>query len=472
MKVLFLVPDGVGIRNYLYSDVIQQLVNQGATVQLYHKVSLAAIEEIEKANNSVVVHKVMPTFIENILPRLLRETTAYARLVYFSKKLKNDTVLNFWAVRPKSIKQKFLYWNAEFFGKKIARSYSLIRRLEKLYEREIKKSHLYKEYMNDLKELQPDIILNLHQRAPITAPVIVAAAALGIKTSTVIFSWDNVPKGRLISRPDFYFVWSKLMKEELCFLYPEIDKENIFIVGSPQFEFYKKEQFQMSKFTFFEKYGLSINKKTICYSGDDISTSPYDQIFLNDLCEAVLQLTESERPQIIFRRCPVDLSDRFEKVLKKYSNLIVVINPDWRVETKSDKNLFNMIYPAYNDLTILVNTCLHADLVINLGSTMAHDFAVYDKPCLYLNYNPKIDKNWSVENIYKFEHFRSMENLDAVGWINSKSEFLPKIKKALWSPNEIGTERKKWLEKIIMHPLENNSKELTKLILNKCTSVS
>jgi hypothetical protein len=472
MKVLFLVPDGVGVRNYLYSDVIQELVDQGTTIQLYHKVSLAAIEEIQKTNNSIAVHKEMPTFIESSLPRLLRETSAYARLFYFSKKLKNDTILDFWAVRPKSIKQKTLYWIAEFLGKRTARSYSLMRRLEKLYEIEIAKSPLYKEFVNDLKEFQPDIILNLHQRASITAPVIIAAAALGIKTSTVIFSWDNIPKGRLISRPDFYFVWSKLMKKELCFLYPEIIKEDVFIVGSPQFEFYKKEQFQMPKSIFFEKYGLNVNKKTICYSGDDTATSPYDQLFLNDLCEAVLQLAEEERPQIIFRRCPVDLTNRFDKVLKKYSNLIIVINPDWRIENKSDKNSFNMIYPAYNDLTVLVNTCFHADLVINLGSTMAHDFAVFDKPCLYLNYNPKIDKNWSVEHIYKFEHFRSMKNLDAVGWINNKSEFLPKITKALRSPNEIGTERKKWLEKIIMHPLENNSKELTKVILNKCTSVS
>ena len=471
MEVLLLVPDGVGIRNYLYSDFLSELTKLGATIHLYHKVSDAAIKEIATLHSEVLCDEI-PTFIEEPLPRFLRETTAYARLVNSSKKLDNKSVLDFWIIRPKTIKQKVLYKGAVLLGKWLSNHYKLIKKCEKIYNQEIKKSIAYKNCIIDLKKIKPDLVLNLHQRASNTAPIILAAESLGIKTATVIFSWDNVPKGRLISRPNFYFVWSDLMKHELSLLYPEIEEKQIFVVGSPQFEFYKKSAFYFEKEVFFKKYGLNVNKKTICYSGDDIASSPYDQIYLQDLCDQIMLLPEEKRPQIIFRRCPVDFSNRFDEVLKKYDFLIKEIKPDWRVEKNSDINSFSLIYPAHNDLYLLVNTCLHSDLVINLGSTMAHDFAVFDKPCLYLNYNPVIDSKWSVEKIYAFQHFRSMKGLNAVGWINNKEEFIEKVLHCIEKPEEVGVDRKIWFEKILKHPIENNSVELANLIVTKCTSVS
>ncbi|MEY2921965.1 MAG: hypothetical protein RL108_587, partial [Bacteroidota bacterium] len=35
----------------------------------------------------------------------------------------------------------------------------------------------------------------------------------------------------------------------------------------------------------------------------------------------------------------------------------------------------------------------------------------------------------------------------------------------------IGSDRLKWLQKVVMHPLENNSRTLANEIINLCTSV-
>ena len=56
MKILILVPDGVGIRNYLYSDLIPELRKNRAKICLYHKVSKAAIQEIEKVHQTSIEH--------------------------------------------------------------------------------------------------------------------------------------------------------------------------------------------------------------------------------------------------------------------------------------------------------------------------------------------------------------------------------------------------------------------------------
>ena len=469
MKIILLVPDGVGVRNYLFSSFTSNIIRGGNEVVVFHKLSESAIEEIKTNKPEVKNFKIIPDFIENPKARLLREALAYARLLRNKKILNNKTILKFWNPCKKGLKKKILYFLAESLGYILSKSYSSIKKGDTFYENEIAKSEATNIIRKLLLDFNPDIILNLHQRAPITAPIISVAEKLKIKTSTVIFSWDNVPKARLISRYNYYFVWSKLMKVELNLLYPEILQNQIKIVGTPQFEFYFNKKYLIEKDIFYKRYGLDINKKTICFSGNDL-TSPHEANYLNDICEAVNEIEEPIRPQIIFRRCPVDKSSRFDKVLEKYKDLIFSIDPDWRTEKENDDS-FATIYPTLNDNNLLVNTVKHSDLVINLGSTMAHDFAILDKPCLYLNYNPVLNSVFKVEDVFNFEHFRSMKGLEAVGWINNKNEILEKILKGIRNPKEVGKDRKEWLENIVLHPLENSSIILNEKIL-ECISVS
>lgn len=469
MKMILLVPDGVGIRNYIFSSFIRNFIKDGNEVLVYHSISKFAIEEIQMNKSEIRNFKVIPDFKEKFIARLLRESIAYARILINKKKLNNVTILKFWSPSKNGFKRKILYFLAEILGVILSNSYSLILKADTLYEKEIVKNKTTELIKKTLLDYQPDIILNLHQRAPSTVPIISSAIELNIKVATVIYSWDNVPKARLISRYDFYFVWSKLMKKELDVLYPEIASSQIHIVGTPQFEFYFQEKYYVDKEFFYDQFGLDIQKKTICFSGND-QASPYEAYYLNDLCEALCKIDQIDRPQIIFRRCPVDKTNRFNQVLKKYSHLIFSIDPDWGGVIGSD-GCFSENYPRFNDVSLLVNTLKHSDLVINLGSTMAHDAAILDKPCLYLNYDPVVNSVFKVEDIYNFQHFRSMENLNAVGWINSKEEIHQKIVSALINPLQVGKDRKKWLKKIVLHPIENSSRMLHKKIL-ECISVS
>lgn len=469
MKILLIVPDGVAVRNYLYSGFIAELENKGAQVMLYHQISEAAIKEVETIQHNLTLIRKIPTFIERPKARILRESLAYARLLHNKKILKNNTIMAFWNKNQKGWKQKGLYRLCELLGYVFSKSYNVILWLEVLYEKVISKSSVIDLIEEDFNKFDPDFVLNLHQRAPSSAPVIIVAQKRKIKTATVIFSWDNVPKARLISKYLIYFVWSDIMKVELNTLYPEINIEKIKIVGTPQFEFYFQEELLKAKIDFFKEYGLNPNKKTICFSAND-QTSPYEQIYLEDLGEELSKIEEIERPQILFRKCPVDNSDRFEAVLEKYKAFMFSINPDWRLENNK-KYSFVGVYPAYNDLRLLVNTVKHSDIVINFGSTMAHDFAVYQKPCLYLKYNPVLNSEYDVNDVYQFQHFKSMEGLEAVGWINNKSEILTKIHQAIETPNEVGKDRGLWMERIVKFPLKYSSKNIADEIEKLCTSV-
>ena len=463
-RLLLIVPDGVGVRNYLYSNFINELQSYNVEVVLYHQISNAAIDEIKNIHPSICKIKAIPQFIEKPKARLLRESTTYARVLLNTRKLDNPTVMSFWNGNKKGFKQKMLNQLAEILGTVLSWNYNLILKMEALYDIEISKDTVFEKITHDIEQLQPDYILNLHQRAPISAPIIAVAKMKKIRTATVIFSWDNVPKARLISRYDEYLVWSDVMKSELSLLYPEIKSEQIKVVGTPQFEFYFDAKLILDKETFFAQYGLDSTKKTVCYSAND-ATSPYEANYLEDVCQAVSKMEESIRPQILFRRCPVDKSNRFDAVLKKYKGLIFSIDPDWRTE-KGELETFSSIYPSYKDISLLVNTVTHSDVVINFGSTMAHDFAVLNKPCLYLNYNPIDNSIFTVEMAYNFQHFRTMQGLEAVGWLNSSEEIGDKINLALTHPEKVGNDRKKWLEKIVQHPLEEASKNIANVLLN------
>ncbi len=464
-RIGIFVPDGVGIRNYLFSDFIKHLQNDGGEIVILHNISKNAIKEVSKLHDLKVTSIKIPAYSETNIEKFLRELETLMRLKYFSKKLANNTILSNWKRKGNSFYSKLFYILIEFVAK-IIKGYDQISFIHKLYSLEVRKSQYFDSFKNFLLQINIDIIFCTHQRALLASPFFEAANSLNITSVTAIYSWDNLPKARLAFRADKYFVWSDYMKMEMALYYPEIDENKVVVTGTPQFEFYKKESLLESRESFFEKYKLNPNKKVICYSGGDRLTSPYDQVYLHDLAVSLSELPESVRPQILFRRCPVDWSDRFDSVLKEFEGIIVPIDPLWNFE-KNKKETWTLTYPTYEDVKLLVNVAYHCDLVYNVGSTMAHDYAMFKKPACYINYNPdELINDWNIEKIYKFQHFRSMPSKNAVSWINNKTEILDKVTNVLKSPQAIVAACTEWTDLIVNKPVEFSSRCIANELIN------
>jgi hypothetical protein len=456
--ILFLVPDGVGIKNYLYSDIITHLKKE-ADITIWSTLPIEAFSDVRRIHNIDFNFKQIQLSPESSLVRLYREAATYARLQHNCKLKNNPTILTNWRRPNYSFKVKLLYRCAEVLGKVLSKKYSsILRYKEKSLNRVDKNSINF--YTKKLENLNLTSILITHQRVPGLMPICLAAKQLNIETTTAIFSWDNLPKARLAVKTDQYLVWSQWMKDEMKAYYPEIPHDKVKLVGTPQFEFYLDKERIEKRDGFASMHNLDPNKTWICFSGDDITTSPYDELYLNDVAETLY--AKKERIQIIFRRCPVDFSERYNETLNKYKDFIVAIDPIWNIESQTG---WVGYFPKYEDIDMQVNLAYHCALVINLGSTMALDFATYNKPCLYFNYNPSSDNAWSTKIIYNFQHFRSMKGLDAVGWINSKEDIRKNILNALETPEKIGPDRKKWMENLVLHPIDQNSIIITNTLL-------
>ncbi|MCF6132668.1 UDP-glycosyltransferase [Flavobacterium wongokense] len=459
-KIFILLPDGIGLRNFAFTNFHKLGLEKGFDITFWNntpfELGKLGIKEIPikyaKPHPITSLLKVAQTQIE-----LSQNIKKSGDRVYDSYRfpLKNKSLKD----RLKNILIKcIILANNSKNGLKKIRS--------KVAENE-RKTKFYFDSLETLEKEKPAMVFCTNQRMLLAVAPILAAQDLGIPTATFIFSWDNLPKGTKIVETDFYFVWSEHMKKELQYYYPHIVESQIIITGTPQFESHFDNSL-ISREDFCREYDLDLNKKYICFSGDDVTTSPNDPTYLEDLAKSVTALNEKGlNLGIIFRRCPVDFSNRYDPVLEKYQDLIKSINPKWEMKTDS----WQAILPTKGDLILQMNTIYHSELVINLGSSMVFDFATFGKPCAFINYDvPNVDfPDWSVKKIYNFIHFRSMPSKDAVFWINDPNEFGKIVEKMLGRESEnVVQNARDWFEKINQHPPQLASERIWNAINEIC----
>ena len=455
-KIFILLPDGVGLRNFAYTDFYRNGEDRGLELVFWNNSAFdlerLGFKEIKIQNAKgyplTDIYKKARVQIDlNLNCRKFKDK------VYESYRfpLQTDSLANL--IKFIGIRVLTLLYSSESGIEKIRRA---IFKFEQ-------KTDYYKNCLEVLKKEKPDFVFCTNQRTTVALAPILAAEKLGIPTGTFIFSWDNIPKATLVLEPKYYFVWSDHMKNELLSYYSFIAENQIRVTGTPQFEMHSPTGKIESKENFFRSYNLDLSKKYICYSGDDITTSPNDPIYLEDTAKAVIELNKKGHALgIIFRRCPVDFSDRFDEVLKQYQDVIVSIDPKW----EKTGNVWNSVLPTKEDMFLQMNTIAHSEMVINLGSSMVFDFVAFAKPCAYVNYDipDKFERNRSVKDIYNFVHFRSMPSKECVLWIDAPEAIEKVITNGLTASEKTVRNAHQWFEKINQQPHNQASIRILKAI--------
>lgn len=449
-KIFILLPDGVGLRNFSFTNFHKIGTQKGFDITFWNNTRFN-LEALGFKQINFQKAKTHP------MTDLLKNAQIQIELNLNIKRSKDHiydhyrfpfSYANVKTALKSTYKNTLIFWNNSEKG---------LKRIRKRIVQSERKTKLYFDSLETLKAEKPDFIFCTNQRMMLAIAPLLAAQDLGIPTATFIFSWDNLPKATKIVETDFYFVWSDHMKKELMYYYPHIKESQILVTGTPQFEKHAEREDLVSREEFFKEYGLDLNKRYICFSGDDVTTSPNDPKYLEDTAAAVEKLNQRGfNVGIVFRKCPVDFSSRFDKVLEKYSHIITSVDPKW--EKKGEA--WHDVLPTKEDLILQMNTIFHTEFVINLGSSMVFDYVSFDKPCGYINYevpNAQFPK-WSVKNVYKFIHFRSMPSKESVFWINSADDIENSIEKIMTNnADNVIANAKKWFEKINLHPAERAS---------------
>jgi len=440
LKIFILITDGVSLRNFAYTNFYIQAQVKGFEVVFWHNTPFNL--ETLGFNQLKLEHPKlhwMTTILKNVRKHI--ELDCYAKRnkdsIYYSYLF--PLPFNTFKNRVKSILTRLL-----IFCFKSEQGLSFIRRcIENLEER----TFYHKQSIKTLESHQPDLVYCTSQRSVLALAPMQAAKKLKIPTICFVYSWDNLPKATLDVTANKYHVWSAHMRKELLHFHPFINENQVTITGTPQFEAHYNEDIKLSRLEFYSQHHLNPNIDYICYSGDDMTTSPKDELYLRDVAIAMRKLNANgHKLGLIFRRCPVDFSDRYDDVLKSYKDVIVPIAPLW----KKMGAAWDSILPMPEDLYLLANLAEHCTAVINLGSSMVFDFVAHHKPCFYINYNYLKDGITPELGVYIYDyvHFRSMPKPNAVCWLNNPETMSEDIIQLMSQKELVVQSAEEWFEKI------------------------
>jgi len=431
-RILLLVPDGVGVRNFVLGPFLRTALKRlgpHGEIHILHGIPPALLPDYRAGVGASVHWHALAPFEDSRLAVIQRNSLAYAQMYWVDTHAMRIT-------RDRPVRGPLRSRVALRFAKALGRAAATpqgIRVLDRWHCATATQAPAVAHYRKLFEEIRPDVLFCSHQRPPeILAPVL-AARKLEIPTATFIFSWDNLTsKGRIAAPFGHYLVWSDLMHSEIRKYYPDVPANRIHVVGTPQFDPYGDLSLLWSRQEFFERIGADPARPLICYSGGDPGNAPQDPLHLTVLMDQIRSGEIAHRPQVLLRPMPVDDGKRYAGVRSKYPELIYA-PADW---VQSESGYHAAAMPRAGDVQFLANLTRHADLNVNFASTMTLDFGLHDRPVVNVAFD--VNEQWYglplFDYIRRFEHYRCVYDLGAARFARSREELALHVNAYLDNP--------------------------------------
>jgi len=285
----------------------------------------------------------------------------------------------------------------------------------------------------------------------IETAVIKAAKKMKVKVIGMPKSWDNPSRAGFRAKVDILVVWSDFMAEQ-SEKFQNYRRKDIRIIGIPQFDYYNDKSKFWSKEKFCSEFGLDINKPIILFTSEgkavpedkQIASIIYDFIKNNELREECQLLI---RPHFFYK----DEEKKFTHLLGK-QNVAVDLsnNPSARFRDHAD-------YSWYH-LERFVNSLYHADVIVNVASTIALDGIALDRPVIHFAYDVdnEMAKFHSLKFCYASDYNLEIVNSRATKLAKSREEFKDLINRYLENPKLESRERQE-LRNRFCYKIDGNS---------------
>ena len=457
-KLGLVITDGVGYRNFVLSNFLPEAVKNFEEVIIYSGLP-GEIYNVNRYNLKIIE---LPVYIEPFQTWFWRKFKEVAHLQLHKDFFGiNDNLI---ANKSKSKSNRGKAIRLIYGITNVFHSERFIRILEKRQQKSLKNHKTTRECLKILKSNCPDLLFFTHQRPPYVVPLVAAAQKLGIKTSSFIFSWDNLAsKGRMAAGFDSYLVWSDLMKNELLYFYPATRAEDVKVVGTPQFEPYIMPEYASRKEEFYRRFKLDPRKKTICYRCGDVSTSQNDELYIETIAKAIQEGQIKGEVNFIVRTSPAEEPERFLYLREKFS-FIKWNFPEWIVSRDDHPEPWSQRIPKALDIKDLRALLEYADLNLNMCSTMSLDFMLFNKPVINPVFGTEENGLYNDQRFLRFGHYKKVVQSGAVKISKNKTELIDAINIYLMNPQLNKAERMKLLELQIGKSLEGTSIGITKTL--------
>jgi hypothetical protein len=307
------------------------------------------------------------------------------------------------------------------------------------------------DYLALFLSCKPSLVFNAsHVHSRIALPPIHAAKKLRIPTATFIFSWDNLTsQGRIIPPYDYYLVWNEAIRTQLLNIYPRVRPNQVFVTGTPQFDFHFQPEFFWTRQTFCQHVGADPKRPIVLYSTGMANHMPGEPLIVEGIADMLQRMPELGPPQLLVRVYPKDQSGRFGTLKSRRPDILfpdVPWEPAW-------------LTPKFEDSHLLTNTLRYSDVGINVASTISLELCMFDKPVINVGYNPPMIDISPIDYriYYNFDHYRPIVESGAVEVATSPDEMRRLLLEALRNPKQRSNERQSLLKEMFDDTLDGRS---------------
>jgi hypothetical protein len=282
---------------------------------------------------------------------------------------------------------------------------------------------------------QFDLVFNTsHSHSRNASHIIHAANHCNIKTCTFLFSWDNLTsQGRVNPKYDYYFSWNSKIRDDFFKIYPHIQKDRIFVTGTPQFINHFKNTTILSKQNLYKSLKLKDNERFFLYSSGMSHHMPYEPYVVERIADIIYKIDPSIK--LVVRTYAKDRFDVFDELKEKRKDIII---PD----VKWEKNYQTPLMEDHKVYVSLLKNCIAG---INVASTVSLELCMLDKPVINVGYDPpgKDVYPYDYKKFYSYDHYKPIIESGAIDLAENEKEMERYLIDAIINPKKKRKERER-----------------------------
>jgi CDP-glycerol glycerophosphotransferase (TagB/SpsB family) len=267
-------------------------------------------------------------------------------------------------------------------------------------------------------------------------PVLRTARRRGVRSMAIDPSWDNFTNKLIpVRQVDRLVVWNEIMKEQAVNLHG-YDPSAISVAGAPQFDPHFRARTPRAEF--FARIGADPARKLIALTTTPRSLYSHHDHVLRELVKAMHRggLTNA---QVLVRLHPRDEVDAYKEFAHTPH---VIIEKPFRDTVKVADGLAIDVMPE--NQKHLGDTLCHADVVVNVASTITIEACIFDTPVVNINFDGPDASPYvkSARRYYSFTHYVNITSRGAVRVATSAEELVREVAAYLADPSRDSAGRK------------------------------
>jgi hypothetical protein len=290
-------------------------------------------------------------------------------------------------------------------------------------------------YRRRLREVGATAVLALSPEGCREMALIEAGNSLGLVTAVMIRSRDNLAS-KIQHLPDAgaYFVWSQATRQFFAHLYPEIPRERVHAVGSPQFDHHLDPDRRLDRKAFFARMRLDPARPLVVYSMATPGLLDHEIDIAQHLADAAHAGKLHRGAQLLVRGHPRMFGSDVRLLHREYPEARSYPAPT-DAPYRSAEHEARVVQLLLEDEPVHLATLAHQDVQVNACGTMTIDSSIFDRPVVNVYYDlVDVPYGLSVRRAYARTDVQEMMSYGASRLAHTPADGLALINRYLDEP--------------------------------------